>query len=419
MPTITSRCPYFLLLLALVCGPFALIYGQPIHSCTVIPTERPVTAASAPSYLPPGARAAVSYRSNPDYDPKWTNGSTITVGFRGGSSALRARVMRYAREWTNFANLAFRVVSDGPADIRVGFEQNGASWSMVGNASSRTNPNGPSMNFGWLTDQTPDDEVRRTVLHEFGHALGLLHEHQNPEGGIPWDKEVVYDHYRRTQGWDQRTTYNNVMATADRNTTQYSAYDRASIMHYPISPRLTGGRYTVGMNNQLSPMDQHYIALMYPGRRASSPTPKPTVTTTERPRPVPTAGGPTTTANRRVYTVNISNELGQGVREETVQLYIGERRFNIRLDRAGRTRQQLALDLPPGKHRYRVVTSSTYFGYRNVRNSRGQVIRKYFEQEVRGDGQGELTVTGNAALSLYGSYDRERGRMKVYLAQGK
>ena len=33
---------------------------------------------------------------------------------------------------------------------------------------------------------------RPTVLHEFGHALGLIHEHQSPfKGGFEWDREEV------------------------------------------------------------------------------------------------------------------------------------------------------------------------------------------------------------------------------------
>jgi hypothetical protein len=33
------------------------------------------------------------------------------------------------------------------------------------------------------------------VIHEFGHALGLIHEHQNPSGGIQWNKPVVCRYY--------------------------------------------------------------------------------------------------------------------------------------------------------------------------------------------------------------------------------
>ena len=33
---------------------------------------------------------------------------------------------------------------------------------------------------------------RSTVLHEFGHSLGLIHEHQSPfKGGFEWNKEEV------------------------------------------------------------------------------------------------------------------------------------------------------------------------------------------------------------------------------------
>lgn len=34
-------------------------------------------------------------------------------------------------------------------------------------------------------------EPRPLVPHEFGHAVGLIHEHQNPEGGVPWSRDAV------------------------------------------------------------------------------------------------------------------------------------------------------------------------------------------------------------------------------------
>ena len=429
MKTVVSRLlPLFLVFFLAT----AAAAAQQIHSCTIIPTEPGAPVATAPTYLPPGARAAVSYKPNRHYDTKWNNGSTITVGFTGGSSTLRQRVMNFASEWTRYANLNFRVAPFAQADIRISFTQNGGSWSMIGSSSARSNQGRPSMNFGWLTDRTPDYEVKRTVLHEFGHALGLLHEHQNPAGGIPWDEDVVYDHYYRTQGWDRRTTYNNVMATADHDATQFTSYDEASIMHYPVSPKLTGGQYSVGMNNELSSTDKEYIAMIYPGRRTAvtattTPTRRPTTTTTTRPRPQPTRTKPaptrtrpttttTTTSNARKYAVRISNELGNNVKSEVVQLDINNRRYLIRLDRNGRTRQQLDLNLPPGKYDYSVVSSSTYEGYRNVRRG-NRTYRQRVEQKVPGSGSGVLAVTNNSNLTLYGSYDKQRKRMRVYLGE--
>ena len=39
---------------------------------------------------------------------------------------------------------------------------------------------------------------RATVLHEFGHAIGLIHEHQSPfKGGFEWNREEVRVHMGR------------------------------------------------------------------------------------------------------------------------------------------------------------------------------------------------------------------------------
>jgi hypothetical protein len=36
----------------------------------------------------------------------------------------------------------------------------------------------PTTNFGWFNSSTDLREIRRTTLHEFGHVLGCIHEHQ-------------------------------------------------------------------------------------------------------------------------------------------------------------------------------------------------------------------------------------------------
>ena len=48
------------------------------------------------------------------------------------------------------------------------------------------------MNLGGFTEELPDD-WEATVLHEFGHAIGFLHEHQSLnstcEEEFRWDNE--------------------------------------------------------------------------------------------------------------------------------------------------------------------------------------------------------------------------------------
>ena len=68
----------------------------------------------------------------------------------------------------------FQFVDYGPSDIRVAFVQNGNSWSLIGRQALFAKSNEPTMNLGWLTDWTPDYEFKRTILHEFGHALHQL-----------------------------------------------------------------------------------------------------------------------------------------------------------------------------------------------------------------------------------------------------
>lgn len=52
------------------------------------------------------------------------------------------------------------------------------------------------MNFGWMWDRVPAEDLRATILHEFGHALGLVHEHQYWWSQLYWNIPEVYREYR-------------------------------------------------------------------------------------------------------------------------------------------------------------------------------------------------------------------------------
>lgn len=124
----------------------------------------------------------------------WETGRTLRVKFLDGDRAVQAKVEAITKKWQTVANLTVRFVTSGAAEIRVSFADAGFSWSTVG-TDARTVPSSePTMNYGWLTPDTSTREYQRVVRHEFGHALGMFHEHQNPAaaGEIPWDKPKVY-----------------------------------------------------------------------------------------------------------------------------------------------------------------------------------------------------------------------------------
>lgn len=196
----------------------------------------------------------------------WTNGKHLRVHFLGGSSFLRGKVKEYAKKWEPHANIAFDFVNDPTAEIRVSFKLDGTSWSAVGTDALNTEwfPAGDAtMNYGWLTDSSDEQEFSRVIIHEFGHALGCIHEHQNPAGGIPWNKDAVYRYYA-DRGWDKMRVDQNIFRKYELDQSQYSKFDKESIMLYPISKELTDGKLEVGWNRKLSMMDKEFIAQKYP-----------------------------------------------------------------------------------------------------------------------------------------------------------
>ena len=54
---------------------------------------------------------------------KWPNGSVITVSLNGGTAKVRSKVMQYANEWSKYANITFKFITSGTAQIRVTFTQ--------------------------------------------------------------------------------------------------------------------------------------------------------------------------------------------------------------------------------------------------------------------------------------------------------
>lgn len=208
---------------------------------------------------------------------RWRPGHTIKIKLIRGSKKIREKVEMYAREWTRHANIHMEFVDDiRRAEVRVSFVR-GGSWSMVG-TDCLTRTTGATMNFGWLDDKTPDYEVARTVYHEFGHALGCVHEHQNPRGGILWDEAKVYDHYAAAMGWGRDKVDRNVLAKYKTDTTQFSRFDDASIMLYHFPRELTRNGHFVNPNYDLSPRDIAFIGRMYPPVATQAQTPPASIT---------------------------------------------------------------------------------------------------------------------------------------------
>lgn len=208
-------------------------------------------------------------------------GRTLRVRFLDGEPTVQQKVIRFAQLWTEHANIQFDFGDHAVAEIRISFQQPG-SWSFIGTDALGVPAAEPTMNFGWLTPGTATDEVQRVVLHEFGHALGLVHEHQNPAAAIPWNRAAVYDYYAGPpNNWTPEQVEVNLFQTYGAELTQHSAFDPQSIMLYPIPVEFTEGGFCVGLNQTLSAVDREYIAAWYPVIQNASATPMTTLPPTD------------------------------------------------------------------------------------------------------------------------------------------
>ena len=116
----------------------------------------------------------------------------------GGTAHDQATVREQSGWWAQVANLKLDFNNAANAEIRIAFDSSDGAWSYVGTDCRGIPVNQPTMNLGFLDGGT--------AAHEFGHAIGLAHEHQNPRGGIQWNEQVVIQELAKSPNfWDEET----------------------------------------------------------------------------------------------------------------------------------------------------------------------------------------------------------------------
>ncbi|KAF7299383.1 ZnMc domain-containing protein [Mycena indigotica] len=203
---------------------------------------------------------------NAKVDGLWDSGATVTYSFIEGTQNQQEKVDKVLLEWLPYANIAFQREAVGT--VRISFDPHQASWSYVGNASKEIPSPAPTMNLGSVADTTTITvSDRGAILHQFGHCLGLLHEHHNPTagGGVTLKEEAVYAYYTAAQGWNKETIKQRILDVYNTtDVSNYSEIDMASIMKYPIPSELTVEGVAVETNQALSPQDMAYMVINYP-----------------------------------------------------------------------------------------------------------------------------------------------------------
>jgi len=221
---------------------------------------------------------------------------TLKVGFIGGSLWKKAWIAKIIDSSISpIVNIDFKYVFDENVDssyhIRISFDPALGCYSLVGN-QSKNNSSQASMNFGWMdaplnttfyyknvsykTDTTFDQGgypgTGTTIIHEFCHALGMLHEHQNPYG-LPWNwnRSEVYKYFGGPpNNWSKDDIDTQILKSLNSNTTNGSQFDFNSIMRYNFPTHLlqdaTNYASISTPNLILSGCDQYWLNKNYPGK---------------------------------------------------------------------------------------------------------------------------------------------------------
>ena len=240
----------------------------------------------------------------------------LTVEFLNGSEKNKNDVIAGAREWSKHGNVLFKFVDSGPSDVRIVFDRDMVrdenqklrlaknKWyvNFVGTEGVRHYGTSRYHANNQATMHLSTDYDRHVILHEFGHILGLNHEHLSPqfaeyfewtpsEEGIYNDIRRAYRGYKDPDPNESEADRIAIEKRIDHNILQVrpadprSKFDPKSVMTYGIPGSLITGRVDnppwvkeladgkgipnssdgkgISQNNELSERDKEFIAKIY------------------------------------------------------------------------------------------------------------------------------------------------------------
>ena len=226
-------------------------------------TEKLKAAFFTKKLWPAGSKIKVAFLSTGDLIKRTDMSEIATVNdldplqLEVNSLSIQEAIKKIVKERIQpIVNLDISFVDDPKeADVRISFDPDGGSWSLIGTDHLQEKEKA-TMNFGWF--DVP------TIIHEFGHLIGLIHEHQNPKGKqIMWDEKKVIEWAKDSQGWSEETTRQNIINKYDKSSINGSDFDPLSIMLYFFPASLTTNNVGTDQNFRLSGQDVIWIDKMY------------------------------------------------------------------------------------------------------------------------------------------------------------
>jgi hypothetical protein len=196
------------------------------------------------------------------------NTRVVTLGcaFLSGNARQRAEVQDAANQWLRggveqLVRFDFTVPPER-AQVRI-FIGNQGNWTQPGRSAlgitDRAQPT-CRLNASFFNPLS-----RKAVLHEFGHVLGMRHEHLNPGFSVPFNEAVVVDEMHRKEGWTTAQTHQFILTRFGTEGKCVGDPDMnpASIMMYDIPARWTLNGASFAMPDTIHQRDLQCVHGLY------------------------------------------------------------------------------------------------------------------------------------------------------------
>ena len=185
-------------------------------------------------------------------------GQTINLSFEGSDQAkIEQSLFLLQKHAFPFLNLKFQIGHTGASVIRIRIEPSDKPKANITGQTTGIGTTTPIVNVYKFS--------QGVLLHEFGHAMGMYHEHQNPSPNNPlkWNEAAAYDLYVNKQGWTKEQVKAQILNREDKTKTLYTAWDPNSIMNYSIPNSLLATPVKTFRNQEYSDGDKAWFKLKY------------------------------------------------------------------------------------------------------------------------------------------------------------
>lgn len=192
----------------------------------------------------------------------WPQNSTITIAFLDTSAPHRVFIQKHIeKNYAHLINLKLNFVEGTQGDIRISTSPAIAGdWSVVGTDALTVPANEPTLHLDLYKTK---DILKMNILHEFGHALGLRHEHKHPDRTLDFNLPKTYELYKQQFKLDKKEVYEQILQKLNPADIIASDYDPQSIMHYNLSRLILWKQETTGYNVKLTDKDKALLQSIY------------------------------------------------------------------------------------------------------------------------------------------------------------